>query len=43
MLVILDMICLKYCAKKGISTILTAHNLEDQVETFFIRFLEVAV
>ena len=27
----------EYCAKKGISTILTAHNLEDQVETFFIR------
>ena len=23
--------------KKGIKTILTAHNLEDQVETFFIR------
>ena len=28
---------LKYCKKKNISTILTAHNLEDQVETFFIR------
>ena len=26
-----------YCKKKGISIILTAHNLEDQVETFFIR------
>ena len=26
----------EYCAKKGISTILTAHNLDDQVETFFI-------
>ena len=26
-----------YCKKKYISTILTAHNLEDQVETFFIR------
>ena len=28
---------LKYCQKKKINTILTAHNLEDQVETFFIR------
>ena len=27
----------KFCKKKNISTILTAHNLEDQVETFFIR------
>ena len=27
----------KYCLKKSILTILTAHNLEDQVETFFIR------
>ena len=27
----------KYCQKKKIKTILTAHNLEDQVETFFIR------
>tara|TARA_B100001057_G_scaffold250805_1_gene251015 strand:- start:1175 stop:2203 length:1029 start_codon:yes stop_codon:yes gene_type:complete len=26
-----------YCKKRGINTILTAHNLEDQVETFFIR------
>ncbi len=26
-----------YCLKKKINTILTAHNLEDQVETFFIR------
>jgi tRNA(Ile)-lysidine synthase len=27
----------KYCKKNNISTLLTAHNLEDQVETFFIR------
>ena len=27
----------KFCEKKNIPTILTAHNLEDQVETFFIR------
>ena len=27
----------KFCKKKKISTILTAHNLEDQVETFFLR------
>ena len=27
----------KFSKKKKISTILTAHNLEDQVETFFIR------
>tara|TARA_Y100000768_G_scaffold188359_1_gene141106 strand:+ start:179 stop:1201 length:1023 start_codon:yes stop_codon:yes gene_type:complete len=27
----------KFCEKKKITTILTAHNLEDQVETFFIR------
>ena len=27
----------KFCKKKKIRTILTAHNLEDQVETFFIR------
>jgi len=27
----------KYCKKNKINTILTAHNLEDQVETFFIR------
>jgi len=26
-----------FCKKKRIKTILTAHNLEDQVETFFIR------
>ena len=26
-----------YCKKKKIKIILTAHNLEDQVETFFIR------
>ncbi len=26
-----------YCQKNKIKTILTAHNLEDQVETFFIR------
>lgn len=28
---------INYCKKKNISTIITAHNLEDQVETFFIR------
>jgi len=28
---------LEYCKKKKINIILTAHNLEDQVETFFIR------
>ena len=28
---------LNYCKIKNSSTILTAHNLEDQVETFFIR------
>ncbi len=27
----------KFCKQKKIQTILTAHNLEDQVETFFIR------
>ena len=27
----------KFCKKKKINNILTAHNLEDQVETFFIR------
>ncbi len=27
----------EYCSKLKIKTILTAHNLEDQVETFFIR------
>ena len=26
-----------YCKKKGISKILTAHHLDDQIETFFIR------
>ncbi len=26
-----------FCKKKRVNTILTAHNLEDQVETFFIR------
>ena len=26
-----------FCKKKNINVILTAHNLEDQVETFFIR------
>ncbi len=26
-----------YCIKKNIKTILTGHNLDDQVETFFIR------
>ncbi len=30
-------ILLDYCKKNKIKTILTAHNLEDQVETFFIR------
>ncbi len=28
---------LEYCKKKGVKKIITAHNLEDQVETFFIR------
>ena len=28
---------INFCKKKNISTIITAHNLEDQVETFFIR------
>ena len=27
----------KFCTKNKITTLLTAHNLEDQVETFFIR------
>ena len=27
----------KYCQKNNIKTLLTAHNLEDQVETFLIR------
>ncbi len=26
-----------YCLKNNINTLITAHNLEDQVETFFIR------
>ena len=26
-----------YCVKKNVKTILTGHNLDDQVETFFIR------
>ena len=30
-------ILLTYCKKNKIQTLLTAHNLEDQVETFFIR------
>ena len=30
-------ILINYCKKKNIKTLLTAHNLEDQVETFFIR------
>ncbi len=30
-------ILVNYCKKKKISAILTAHNLEDQVETFLIR------
>ncbi len=30
-------ILIKFCKKNGIKTLLTAHNLEDQVETFFIR------
>ena len=28
---------LKFCKKKKINNLITAHNLEDQVETFFIR------
>ncbi len=28
---------IEFCKKKKINTILTAHHLEDQVETFFIR------
>ena len=28
---------ISFCKKKRINTIITAHNLEDQVETFFIR------
>ena len=27
----------KFCKKKKIPIVLTAHNFEDQVETFFIR------
>ena len=30
-------ILINYCKKNKINTILTGHNLEDQVETFFIR------
>ncbi len=30
-------ILINYCKKHKISTLLTAHNLEDQVETFFMR------
>jgi len=30
-------ILINYCKKNKIKTLLTAHNLEDQVETFFIR------
>ena len=30
-------ILLNYCKRNKINTLLTAHNLEDQVETFFIR------
>ena len=30
-------ILIKFCKKNGIKTLITAHNLEDQVETFFIR------
>ena len=30
-------ILIKYCKKHKIQTVLTAHNLEDQVETFLIR------
>jgi tRNA(Ile)-lysidine synthase len=30
-------ILLNYCKKKGVKILLTAHNLEDQVETFFMR------
>jgi tRNA(Ile)-lysidine synthase len=26
-----------YCKIKNLKSVLTAHNLEDQVETFFIR------
>ena len=26
-----------YCRKNNVNTLLTAHNFEDQVETFFIR------
>ena len=28
---------INFCKKKKIKTIITAHNLEDQVETFLIR------
>ena len=37
-----DTIYLLTFVKKKIKVILTAHNLEDQVETFFIRLSEVA-
>ena len=30
-------ILVNFCKKKKVKTLLTAHNLEDQVETFFIR------
>ena len=30
-------ILINFCKKKKINTIITGHNLEDQVETFFIR------
>ena len=30
-------ILINYCNKNGIQTLLTAHNLEDQVETFLMR------
>ena len=30
-------IILDYCKKKSVKVVLTAHNLEDQVETFFMR------
>ena len=30
-------ILIDYCKKNGIQTLLTAHNLEDQVETFLMR------
>ena len=30
-------ILIKYCKKKNVNTLITAHNLEDQVETFLMR------